>query len=118
MPGTSIVIEKGVYVEIPVLGVHHDPEYYPNPDQFDPDRFDSEKAKYRNPMTWLPFGEGPRQCIGLRFGMMEARVGLVTLLNNFDISLGSQTPVPLQTDPKKFISTPTSNVYLKLSAIK
>lgn len=60
IPGTDIVIEKGVSVMIPIRAIHHDPEYYPNPDQFDPDRFESEEKKKRNPMAWLPFGDGPR----------------------------------------------------------
>lgn len=67
VPGTDIEIKKGVGVMIPVLGLQTDPEYYPNPDVFDPDRFSEEKKKERPGFTWLPFGEGPRICIGMAF---------------------------------------------------
>lgn len=59
VPGTDLVIEKGISVLIPIYSIHHDPAYYPNPEIFDPDRFDnSEGSKKRDSMTWLPFGEG------------------------------------------------------------
>lgn len=69
-------------------------------------------------MTWLPFGDGPRNCIGLRFGMMQARIGLVTLLNNFEFTLGSKTSVPLEFEKSQFILSPIGGVYLKLTQIK
>lgn len=64
IPGTEVVIEKGCRVIIPSYGLHHDPKYYPDPFKFDPDRFTEENAKSRPAYTYLPFGEGPRICIG------------------------------------------------------
>lgn len=119
VPGTKIIIEKGVPVFIPVYAIQHDPTNYPNPEKFDPDRFESEEAKKRDAMTWLPFGDGPRNCIGLRFGMMQTQIGLAILLNDFEFSLGSKTPVPLGFDPKVLIlMSPRSKVYLKFKSIK
>lgn len=46
------------------LGIQMDPEYYPNPDKFDPDRFSDENKSAVDPYTFLPFGIGPRNCIG------------------------------------------------------
>jgi cytochrome P450 family 6 len=64
IPGTDVFLEKGMATVIPVLAIHHDPKYYPDPERFDPERFSEvEKAK-RHQYVYLPFGEGPRICIG------------------------------------------------------
>lgn len=64
MEGTKFVIPKGIAVTIPVFGIHRDANIYPNPDKFDPERFSEENIKTRHPYAYLPFGEGPRICIG------------------------------------------------------
>lgn len=62
--GTDIIIEPGVKVVISITGIHNDPEYYPDPEKFDPERFSPENTARRDPMTFIPFGEGPRKCVG------------------------------------------------------
>jgi cytochrome P450 family 6 len=64
VPGTDVTIEKGTLVVIPVIGFHKDQKYYPNPEKFEPDRFSQEMKNQRPHFTYLPFGEGPRICIG------------------------------------------------------
>jgi cytochrome P450 family 6 len=64
IPGTDVVLEKGTTTVIPVLVFHHDPKYYPDPERFDPERFNEDEKTKRHHCVYLPFGEGPRKCIG------------------------------------------------------
>jgi cytochrome P450 family 6 len=64
IPDSDVTIEKDVGVVVPVMGIHHDPEYYPNPEEFDPERFNQANKRSRPQYSYLPFGEGPRNCIG------------------------------------------------------
>ncbi|EDS32055.1 cytochrome P450 6A1 [Culex quinquefasciatus] len=92
----NVTLPKGHRVMLPIYAIHHDPEYYPAPDQYDPERFTPAAVAARHQMAFVPFGEGPRVCIGQRFGMMQARVGLAYLLKNFRFRLSEKTAVPLK----------------------
>uniref|UniRef100_A0A340TB92 Cytochrome P450 n=1 Tax=Anopheles minimus TaxID=112268 RepID=A0A340TB92_9DIPT len=117
MPGTNHLIPKNTLIQIPVYAIQRDPEYYPDPDQFNPDRFLPEAVKQRHPYVFLPFGEGPRVCVGMRFGMMQVKLGLITLLRNFRFSATSTTPSEIVFDPKSFILSPASGNCLKVDKI-
>lgn len=112
------MIKKGTSIFIPIYAIQNDADYYPNPEQFDPDRFSSEEKKKRNTSTYMPFGFGPRNCIGKLFAMMVARIGIVTLLRNFEFSVASKTVVPLEFDTKAIFLSPKDSLYLKLTAIE
>jgi cytochrome P450 family 9 len=60
----TIKLEKGVNFWIPIYPIHHDAKYYPNPEKFDPERFSDENKHNIVPYSYLPFGIGPRNCIG------------------------------------------------------
>ncbi|EGI59272.1 PREDICTED: probable cytochrome P450 6a20 [Acromyrmex echinatior] len=108
---TNIHVPEGTSVTIPVLGLHRDPSIYPNPDKFDPERFNADKIEERHAYTYLPFGEGPRNCIGSRFGYTQTKVGLVSLLSRYIFKLHSQTPIPLIFSENSFILTAKSGVH-------
>ena len=57
-------IRKGESIMIPIQCIHRDSEYYENPEKFDPERFSEENRHKIKPMTYMPFGAGPRNCIG------------------------------------------------------
>lgn len=66
-------MRKGIRVLIPVYSIHHDPKYYPDPERFDPERFSEENIKTRPEGTYLPFGDGPRICIGMYIQSLVAQ---------------------------------------------
>jgi len=64
IPGTDFVLKKGDAIAIPIISLHHDEEFFPEPEKFDPERFSPENKNKINPYAFLPFGQGPRNCIG------------------------------------------------------
>lgn len=64
IPNSNLIIEKGTPIFIPVLGLHYDPQYFPNPEEFIPERFSKGNSEDRNSFVYMPFGSGPRICVG------------------------------------------------------
>ncbi|KAF2881448.1 hypothetical protein ILUMI_24734 [Ignelater luminosus] len=117
IPNTVIKIDKGIEALIPIMALHHDSEYYPEPEKFIPERFSDEEKQKRLPFTYLPFGEGPRLCIGKRFGLLQTKVGLAVLLKHFKFSLHGKTKVPLQIEPFSFTLLAKSGIFLDVEDI-
>ncbi|KAH8399479.1 hypothetical protein KR215_011595, partial [Drosophila sulfurigaster] len=117
VPGTSYVLEAGLPLVIPVDAIHHDPDIYPEPDKFDPDRFTPEAIEQRHSAAYLAFGAGPRNCIGLRFGEMQSLVGLAVLLQNFKFSPAKETEIPLQINKTSFFLQSRGGIVLNVEKI-
>lgn len=64
VPTTDLVIPAGTCIYISLSGLQNDPKYFPDPEKFDPYRFSDERKEEITPFTYMPFGEGPRICIG------------------------------------------------------
>jgi len=114
IPGkTDKVIEKGTQVFISATGMQRDPKYYENPDTFDPNRFFEGNADEKNFVSrpYLPFGIGPRNCIGMRLGKMQTKVGLVMMLKGFRFELDDKN-YKIQFDPKSFVISPLKKIQL------
>ncbi|KAH8410928.1 hypothetical protein KR222_011721 [Zaprionus bogoriensis] len=111
------VIKKGMPVLIPAGAMHRDEKLYPNPNSFNPDNFSPERVKNRDSVEWLPFGDGPRNCIGMRFGEMQTRIGLVKLITQFRFSVCDQTTIPIKYDKEMFLVSSESGIYLKVDKI-
>lgn len=93
---------KGDMLFIAISGLHLDPKYYPEPEKFDPERFSDENKHKINPYTFLPFGVGPRNCIGSRFALLEAKTLLFFLLKNFEIVPVKRTNIPFKFTKSSF----------------
>ncbi|BDA83447.1 cytochrome P450 [Aureimonas sp. SA4125] len=85
-------IAKGTVVYVPIHAVHHHSTLWDNPEAFDPDRFAPEASKARHRYAYMPFGAGPRVCIGNAFAVMEAVAVLAVLLPAFRVAAASATP--------------------------
>ncbi|XP_055301572.1 probable cytochrome P450 9f2 [Sitodiplosis mosellana] len=96
LDGRKILIERGREVRFPIYSIHHDPEIYENPEQFDPERFSDENKHKIKPGSYIPFGIGPRSCVGSRFALMEIKALLFYLLLNFNIQPYEKTEIPLK----------------------
>ncbi|XP_069503684.1 cytochrome P450 3A29-like isoform X2 [Ambystoma mexicanum] len=108
----GVTIPGGTLVMIPAYVMHRDPEYWPDPETFDPERFSKEKKEARDPYTFLPFGAGPRNCIGMRFALLAMKVAMAVLLQNFSFQTCQETPIPLEFDPKGVLR-PKKPIVLK-----
>jgi len=81
-------------VHTPIYGIHHDEEFYPNPFKFNPDNF-TEEAKARRPTgAYQPFGLGPRSCIAQKFGLIQGKEAICSLVCNFKVTRSWRTESP------------------------
>ncbi|KAL0110546.1 hypothetical protein PUN28_013858 [Cardiocondyla obscurior] len=98
LPGTKpFTLKAGSTVWIPIYGLHYDSKYFEDPEKFDPSRFLGEQKKRNlNCGAYLPFGLGPRMCIGNRFALLETKVLIFHLLARCDLKICEKTPMPLK----------------------
>uniref|UniRef100_A0A3Q3EKN4 unspecific monooxygenase n=1 Tax=Labrus bergylta TaxID=56723 RepID=A0A3Q3EKN4_9LABR len=109
----GITIPKDMLVMVPVYALHHDPELWPEPKEFRPDRFSKENKQNIRPYTYLPFGAGPRNCIGMRFALLMVKLALVEVLQNYSFSVCDETEIPLKMDPEGLVG-PLKPIKLKV----
>lgn len=84
LPLNGITFLDKCNVEIPVDLLHMNPDYWQNPTQFYPERF-IENPELTKEWYFMPFGAGPRNCVGMRLALLEIRLGLLRILQNFDV---------------------------------
>jgi len=95
----GIHIPAGTEIVIPIYALHHDPDAWQDPEKFDPERFRGPAKDARHAFQFLPFGAGPRNCIGMRFALMEIKIALVRILTKYKFVQSPETQVPLIIHP-------------------
>ncbi|KAL1509578.1 hypothetical protein ABEB36_004290 [Hypothenemus hampei] len=111
-------LKVGNVLWLPIFGLHRDPKYFPNPEVFDPERFSDENRDQIIPYSYIPFGVGPRNCIGSRFAILESKVLLYNLLLNFEIVSTKKTENPLKFKKGSFQNAVQGGYWVALKRIK
>jgi cytochrome P450 len=83
----GVTFQPGAPLVIMTYVMHRNPALFPDPDRFDPERFSVENEPKIPKHAYLPFGGGPRVCIGNMFAMMEAQLALIVILQRWKLSL-------------------------------
>lgn len=99
----GIKIEKGTGIRVPVYSIHHDENNYPEPELFKPERFFPENKDQLKPCTFLPFVAGPRNCIGMRFAQLEAKMTLAEVILKYKFVKCARTPEKPEFSKTSFI---------------
>jgi len=143
IPDSDVTVNVGEKVIIPVYSLHHDPKYYPHPEKFDPERFNQDNKNSRPLGTFLPFGDGPRICIGkytyricydiraygntfctrsmfvgMRFAMMEVKTGLAEILSKFEVKPCPDTQIPIKIKTRSLLLTPDAPIRLTFKQLR
>ncbi|CAM4350580.1 unnamed protein product [Leuciscus chuanchicus] len=92
----GVTIPKDTLVAIPTYVLCRDPQLWDSPDEFRPERFSPESKSEVNQYAFMPFGLGPRNCIGMRFALMIMKLLVVKLLQNFTVETSKETQIPLE----------------------
>lgn len=96
---SGVHLPKDTLIEISTYAVHHDEKYFPDPFVFKPERFLLENKHLLTPYTYLPFGQGPRNCVGMRFAYQEIKLCLAKIIRRYRFTTTPDTPEKLSFKP-------------------
>lgn len=109
----GLVIPKGMVVLVPTWPMHRDPEIWPEPEKFKPERFSKKNKDNIDPYIYMPFGSGPRNCIGMRFALVVMKLAVVEILQRYSFSVCKETEIPFELDVQGLLA-PKRPIQLKL----
>nr|CBB07053.1 CYP6AE30 protein [Cnaphalocrocis medinalis] len=110
----GVLLEKGTRIYIPIREIQRDPKHFPEPEVFRPERFLGEERQKIAPYSYMPFGEGSRICLGMRFAKMQMLAGLVTLLKKFNVELADKNQT-IVFDPLSGVTSPKIPLKFKVT---
>lgn len=116
--GLTCTMKPGNVAVISTYGLQMDPNHWPNPEKFDPDRFSDEQKAGRHKFTFIPFGEGPRICVGLRLATIIIKMVVAIILKDYHIQVSPKTPLPLKKDEASFMTAFEEGLHVIIKPLK
>ncbi|EFN68176.1 Probable cytochrome P450 6a13 [Camponotus floridanus] len=110
--GVVCRVEPGTEILISTQALHNDPRYWKDPEVFDPERFSTDKKHNIQKFTFLPFSEGPRNCVGMRMAQLQVKAGLAAILKKYSLELSPRTQVPLKMIPGANLPSPKGGLWV------
>jgi cytochrome P450 len=111
----GIRIPKGTMVLPYIYGLHREPEHWPDPEVFDPSRFESESVEGRHPSAHIPFGGGPRKCIGANMAILQMLLLLSTFVRRYDFEFAGAEDVTIA---PKMIAHPSGPIEMNIRRVQ
>ena len=108
------ILPGGISVTFPIAGLHRLPEFWPEPEKFDPERFSPENKEKIHRFAYMPFGLGPRNCVGMRLAQFVVKIAVVTLLQRYKIEPSDKLPVPPKIGKSITVKPETGTVLVRL----
>ncbi|XP_050497944.1 cytochrome P450 9e2-like [Diabrotica virgifera virgifera] len=113
-----VQLKPGDIVHLSTYSMHHDPELFPDPETFDPERFSEENKANIKPYSYIPFGLGPRNCIGSRLALLETKILFFYIVRYFKIVPIEKTDIPIKLDKSVFTIIPRKGINVGFERIK
>ena len=108
---TGLIVEAKTVIIIPIEAIHKNEMYHPEPEKFDPSRFLPENKESIAPCTFIPFIAGPRNCIGMRFALLQIKLTLAEVILKYKFVKGPNTPEKLES---KLFKVRTDGILVKI----
>lgn len=97
--------------------MHYDDRYWDKPEEFNPNRFSPEESAKRPSVAYIPFGEGPRNCIGMRFANVNLKLAVASIIKNYKIAVDTnKVELPIKLDPKSALA-PVGGCWINFEKI-
>ena len=110
--GLTCILKPGTSILIPASGLQMDSKYWTDPEIFNPERFSEEQKKNRHKYTFLPFGEGPRICVGMRMATLLIKMAIATILKDFSMEVSPKMNLPWKRDKTSFLNAPKGGFWI------
>ena len=113
IPGHDYTVRKGDNVRVNNAGICFDPDIFPDPKSFKPERFLKENSGDRNPYSYMAFSLGPRNCLAMRFALIEMKMCITNLVSNFRFFASSKTVKEVEWSPTSIFGLAKGGLWIK-----